>query len=52
MELQPRMATVIQDGKEQITPARGVRLGDHVLIKPGYKVPVDGFVLEGHSAVE
>ncbi len=52
MELQPRVATVIQDGKEQITPARGVRLGDHVLIKPGYKVPVDGIVLEGHSAVD
>src|SRR5450631_18816 len=52
MELQPRVATVIQDGKEQITPARGVKLGDHVLIKPGYKVPVDGIVLEGHSAVD
>jgi Cu2+-exporting ATPase len=52
MELQPRVATVMQDGKEQITPARGVRLGDHVLIKPGYKVPVDGIVLEGHSAVD
>jgi Cu2+-exporting ATPase len=43
---------VIQDGKEQITPTRGVKLGDHVLIKPGYKVPVDGIVLEGHSAVD
>jgi P-type Cu2+ transporter len=52
MELQPRVATVMQDGKEQITPTRGVRLGDHVLIKPGYKVPVDGIVLEGHSAVD
>ena len=52
MELQPRVATVIQDGKEQITPTRGVKLGDHVLIKPGYKVPVDGIVLEGHSAVD
>lgn len=52
MELQPRVATVMQDGKEQITPTRGVRLGDHVLIKPGYKVPVDGIVIEGHSAVD
>ncbi len=52
MELQPRVATVMLDGREQITPTRGVRLGDHVLIKPGYKVPVDGIVLEGHSAVD
>jgi len=52
MELQPRVATIILDGKEQITPARGVKPGDHVLIKPGYKVPVDGIVLEGKSAVD
>jgi Cu2+-exporting ATPase len=51
-ELQPRVATVMQDGKEQITPTRAVRPGDHVLIKPGYKVPVDGIVLEGQSAVD
>jgi Cu2+-exporting ATPase len=52
MELQPRVATVLQDGKEQIIPIRGIKLGDLVLIKPGYKVPVDGIVLEGHSAVD
>ena len=52
MELQPRVATVIQEGKEQVIPIRGVKLGDHVLIKPGYKVPVDGIVLEGLSAVD
>jgi Cu2+-exporting ATPase len=52
MELQPRVATVMQEGKEIITLIRGVQLGDHVLIKPGYKVPVDGVVLEGNSAVD
>ena len=52
MELQPRVATVIQDGKEQMIPTRGVKLGDHVMIKPGYTVPVDGVVLEGHSTVD
>ena len=52
MELQPRVATVIQEGKEQVIPIRGVKLGDRVLIKPGYKVPVDGIVLEGLSAVD
>ncbi len=52
MELQPRVAIVMRDGAEQMTPIRGVKLGDHVLIKPGYKVPVDGVVLEGHSAVD
>jgi Cu2+-exporting ATPase len=52
MELQPRVAIVMRDGQEQMTPIRGVKLGDHVLVKPGYKVPVDGIVLEGHSAVD
>ncbi len=52
MELQPRVAIVMRDGQEQMTPIRGVKLGDKVLIKPGYKVPVDGIVLEGHSAVD
>ncbi|OGS94667.1 MAG: copper-translocating P-type ATPase [Gallionellales bacterium RIFCSPLOWO2_02_FULL_57_47] len=51
MELQPRAAIVMREGQEQMTPIRGVKPGDHVLIKPGYKVPVDGIVIEGHSAV-
>jgi len=52
MELQPRVAIVMHDGQEQMTPIRGIKPGDQVLIKPGYKVPVDGIVLEGHSAVD
>ncbi len=52
LELQPRAAIVIHDDEEKMTPIRGVKPGDRVLIKPGYKVPVDGIVLEGHSAVD
>ncbi|MFZ2302856.1 MAG: heavy metal translocating P-type ATPase [Gallionella sp.] len=52
MELQPRVAIVMRDEQEQMTPIRGVKPGDRVLIKPGYKVPVDGVVLEGHSSVD
>ncbi|MDD5384041.1 MAG: heavy metal translocating P-type ATPase [Gallionella sp.] len=52
MELQPRVAIVMRDGQEQMTPIRGVKPGDRVLIKPGYQVPVDGVVIEGRSAVD
>ncbi len=52
MDLQPRVATVMHDGNEKITPIRGVKVGEHVLIKPGYKVPVDGVILEGRSSVD
>jgi Cu2+-exporting ATPase len=52
IELQPRVALVMLDGVEQMTPIRGIKLGDQVLVKPGYTIPVDGLVLEGHSAVD
>ena len=52
MELQPRVALLIKDGQEQMTPIRAVKPGDQVLVKPGYTVPVDGVVLEGRSAVD
>ena len=52
MELQPRVAIVLHGEKEEITPIRGVKAGERVLVKPGYKVPVDGVVVHGHSAVD
>ena len=45
MELQPRVATVLHGDEEKMTPIRGVMVGERVLIKPGYKVPVDGVVV-------
>ncbi len=52
MELQPRVATVLLNGEEKITVIRAVKVGDRVLVKPGYKVPLDGVVCEGHSSVD
>jgi len=52
MELQPRVAIVMHNGQEQMTPIRGVKPGDRVLIKPGYQVPVDGVVIEGRSSID
>ncbi len=52
MDLQPRVATVLTQGEEIITSIRAVKVGDHVLVKPGYKVPMDGVVVEGHSSVD
>jgi Cu2+-exporting ATPase len=52
MDLQPRVAIVLQGGEEKMTPIRGVKIGDQVLIKPGYQIPVDGIVVHGHSAVD
>ncbi|WP_459721747.1 heavy metal translocating P-type ATPase [Sideroxyarcus sp. TK5] len=52
MELQPRVAMVIKEEVEKMTPIRAVMPGDKVMVKPGYTVPVDGVVLEGCSAVD
>ena len=50
--LQPKTARVIRDQKEQFIAIESVVLGDIVRVKPGEKIPVDGVIAEGHSAVD
>lgn len=52
MGLQAKTATVFREGQELIIPIEEVRKADIVYVKPGEKVPVDGIVLEGQSAVD
>jgi len=51
--LAPKTARVVRpDGKEEDVPLGHVHVGDRIRIRPGEKVPVDGVVLEGTSAVD
>jgi Cu+-exporting ATPase len=50
--LQPRTARVVRDGEEIDLPVEEVVVGDTVVIRPGDKVPVDGAVRKGASAVD
>ena len=50
--LQAKTARVIRDGKEIDIPIERVLLNDHVRIRPGEKIPVDGTVVEGHTSVD
>ena len=52
MGLQAKTATVIRNGEEMTIPLEDVVTGDTLLVKPGEKVPVDGEVLEGTSALD
>jgi P-type Cu+ transporter len=52
MGLRARTARVVRSGLEAEVPIDEVRVGDVVLVKPGEKIPVDGVVIEGHSAVD
>jgi Cu+-exporting ATPase len=52
MGLRPKTARVVRDGAEVDVPVEDVRVGDVVIVRPGERVPVDGIVVEGHSAVD
>jgi len=50
--LAPKTARVVRDGAEVDVPLESVVVGDRVVVRPGEKVPVDGTVAEGRSAVD
>lgn len=50
--LVPPQARIIRNGTEVLVPTSEVQLGDTVILKPGDKVPVDGEVLEGETAID
>ena len=52
MELQPPIARVVRDGEEHEVPIERVRVGDLVRVRPGDRIPVDGILTEGRSAVD
>jgi P-type Cu+ transporter len=52
IQLQPRRAIVVRNGREFEVPADEVEIGEVVLVRPGDSVPVDGVVTDGYSAVD
>ena len=52
MDLQPAAARVMRDGAEVEMPVEDVRAGDVVVVRPGERIPVDGTVESGESAVD
>ena len=52
LDLKPRMAHLLKDGKETEIPVEKVKLNDILIVRPGEKIPVDGIVEKGHSSVD
>ena len=52
MDLAPKTAVVLRDGREVELPVEEVAVGDLLLVRPGQSIPVDGVVVEGASAVD
>lgn len=51
MKLAPKSANIIRNGKEVNVPVEEVVKGDIFIVRPGESIPVDGVVIDGHSAV-
>lgn len=52
MGLAPKTAIIMQDGVEKEIPIDEVEIGDIIVIKPGAKIPVDGTIIEGQTAID
>jgi Cu+-exporting ATPase len=52
LNLAPPTARLIRGGEELEVPLETVKVGDRLRVRPGEKIPVDGLVVEGHSAVD
>ena len=52
MDLAPKTARVLRGGQEVEIPVEEVLVGDHVVVRPGQSIPVDGVIVEGGSAVD
>jgi len=52
LNLTPKTARLVEKGSERDVPLEEVRVGDRLRVRPGERVPVDGIVVEGRSAVD
>lgn len=52
MGLQPKTARLVKEGGEEEVPIASLRVGEVISVRPGEKIPVDGFLLQGTSSVD
>ena len=52
INLAPKEAAVLRDGKEEMVPLTQIKVGDVIAVRPGESIPVDGIILSGETAVD
>jgi Cu+-exporting ATPase len=52
LDLTPKTARILHDGKEEDIPLAQVKPGDRLRVRPGEKIPADGVVIEGSSSID
>lgn len=51
MELAPSDALLLRGDTEERVPIQNLAIGDHILVRPGERIPMDGRIVDGHSAI-
>ena len=51
LDLAPKEARIIKDGKDMVIPAEELKVGDVFIVKPGESIPTDGIILKGISSI-
>jgi Cd2+/Zn2+-exporting ATPase len=52
MDIRPDVANLISGGAIKEVPAESIRVGDHIVVRPGEKVPLDGIIVDGSSTID
>ena len=52
MDLAPKQATVLRNGKETVIPVEELAVGDEMVIRPGESIPADGIISEGSTSID
>jgi len=51
LDLAPKEATLLRNGKEEVIPAEQLKIGDQFLVRPGESIPTDGIIVKGRSSL-
>ena len=52
LDLRPKTARIVRNGRDVETPVEHIQVGDHIRVRPGENIPVDGLIQNGHSAID
>ncbi len=52
LDLRPKTARIVRNGRDVETPIEHIQVGDHIRVRPGENIPVDGLIQNGQSAID
>lgn len=52
LDLRPKTALIVRNGRDIETPVEQIQVGDHIRVRPGENIPVDGLIQNGYSTID